>query len=461
MLSFAGIPLLLHDPAGAANDHLRKYLDERVASIFTPSLTCYTESRKDARLNNNQTSIQQVGLPVPNYPPQPRPKINTVFWPTGATRFAQGLFLIDGANLQAIINQMGGSGGLNENDPQPFVMTTLENSTGIATPMYLLPARPISPSNVPSDRRLWILPLVDVRYFWAQMPVPVFSPQSWNAAFAELASSLEATIWVDSIPAAYGVPDPTEWTRSYENSAMLLDAAAATIGMRFVADWATGSFQYRIVSATTAASDYAMNASTQIPPIAGDDFSLYSVASQTPGQVLTVYRNVSASDVSSLSSLVEASGPSDPNQTKTFFTTLYETRVLSTFANDLSEQLAEDYYAWLAARYDIEYTGILGWHPSGFDDFILWEYGVKKGRKKQYVSQTRVQSYPYNFGTCNVPVQPQPKTSSSSGSSSGSSGSSGSSSSSGSCGCVTVVTGVFCTGNGLTVQYGNAAGCCQ
>ena len=52
------------------------------------------------------------------------------------------------------------------------------------------------------------------------------------------------------------------------------------------------------------------------------------------------------------------------------------------------------------------------------------------------------------------------QSSSTSYSSSGGSGSSGTSTSSSPCGCVTVVTGVSCSGGSLSVTYGSARGCC-
>lgn len=419
-LSFGGVPLLLQDPDGIADDHVRKYLDTRLASIFTPDLTCYTEDRNTARLNNSASEIQQVGLPCPNYAPAPKPQINTLRWPTGATRYAQGLFLIDGSNLTAILAALAGANG-----PQPLVMNAPANAaairpdSGINPNMYLLPPRPISPPNVPANERLWVLPLCDSRYFWQWKPVPYESTYytSWGQILADLQTALGITITAPSVPIAYGIPDPIEWVRDWENAAMVLDALALTLGMRFVANWTTGAGQYRLVSAATSASDYQTNINatailsndpTKVPIVAGGDFSANCIASQTPGQVLVTFRNSDNSEIQPLVATIPAvTSPSDASMTKVFHTTVKDEGllVLADSSLALANQLAVDYYAWLALRYDIDYAGILSWAPCGFDDYVLWEYAVKKGRRRQQLAQTRVQSYPYNFGTCNVPVK--------------------------------------------------------
>jgi len=463
-LSYANVPLLLHDPSGAANDHIRRYLDERMASIFTPELTCYTDDRSGPRTNNSQPSIQQVGLPVPNYPSQPRPKINTLYWPTGATRWAQGLFLIDGENLTRINNAMATSGLYNKaNTPQSFKMSTPEiGDDGLSSSLYMLPPRPVSPKNTPSDQRLWILPLVDVRYFWQFSAVSVFASCGWSDLFSQLGTALGVTLSVGAVSGNYFYPDPVEWRRDYENAAMLLDAACHTVGMRFVRNTIGDCY---VMNSTLSATKLAGNlTNTSRQEIAGGDMSSLGFASMVPGNVIVTYRNGDNSNIKGVDTVAATISPNDPNWEKVFHTTALQSRT----STGLSGQIASDYYSWLTTRYDYDSAGILSWQPGGFDDFILWEYGVKKGRQKEYHAQTRSQSMPYNFGVTNLPITfTNPCSTSSSSSSissssnSGSSGSgSGSASTSGACGCVPVVTGVSCSGGSLVVTYGQARGCC-
>lgn len=477
-MSFAGIPLLLQDPEGTSNQFVRRHLDERMASIFTPNLVCLNDGRNNARNNTLQGEIQQVGLPVPTYPPQPKPRINTLYWPTGACRWSQGLFLIDGYNMQQILQELTTSGSITVNSAELLSMTTPENgNAGVEAAMYLLPPRPVSPSSVDITQRLWILPLVDARYFWQNMPVLNINYSSWNALFASLASSLGIELYVDPIAAVYGVPDPIDFKRKYDNAAMLLDAAAATIGMRVVVDWSAmdsycGGTAYQVLGYTSSATEYAANKAAtgaeNVGTVAGGEIR-YAQASMVPGFVAVTFRNNAETSIANVVTVPSLLASNDPSQTKYFHTTVSdENRVPSSYANNLANQIARDYYGWLVnSQFDIDLPGMFGWHATGYDDFALWEYGVRKDKKAKHVGQTRIQSLPYNFGHCNIPLQ-QSTSSSSSSSPSSSSGSnpsssssvSGSGSSSSSCGCVTVVTAVSCSSGGLSVTYGSARGCC-
>ena len=52
-----------------------------------------------------QTEKYRVGASVPNYPPPPPPKLNTLYIPTGATRWAEGYFLMGGEEFRAAVNE--------------------------------------------------------------------------------------------------------------------------------------------------------------------------------------------------------------------------------------------------------------------------------------------------------------------------------------------------------------------
>jgi hypothetical protein len=463
VMSFANVPLLLEDPEGSAKRHIRRFLDERLASIFCETPIAINEGRNAGRFNNGQSSIAHVGLPVPNYPPCPTPRINSLYWPTGASRFSHGLFLINGANLSSILTACG-----NNNTPQSFKMGTIENAAyaPIDTQMYLLPPRPVSPPGVAANDRLWLLPIVDERYFWQYRTVtifnprttPSFSPTSWTDCFTQLATYLGIAMSWDAVPGGYGVPEATEWKRDGENAAMLLDAAAHTVGMRVVRDWSGAT---RVCQYATATADYATNLTTFAPSaVAGGDFSTQAVGSVVPEAIEIAFRSDDGSKIGGYLGYANPGSIFEPTRVKTFFSTIK-------YSNDgsvsLVLQAATDYWGWLTTRYDYDWAGIVPWSLTGYDDFVLWEFGVPK--PGGMVAQTRVQSYPYNFGICNLPVDaPSSSSSASSGSSasshSGGSTVSGSSSASGACGCITVVTGVSCSGSSLSVTYGSARGCC-
>ena len=56
------------------------------------------------RVNSISGKRAFVDMPTPNYPAPPIPRINTLYWPTGATRWATGLFLTNGEELKKILS---------------------------------------------------------------------------------------------------------------------------------------------------------------------------------------------------------------------------------------------------------------------------------------------------------------------------------------------------------------------
>ena len=52
-----------------------------------------------------QTEKYRVGASVPNYPDPPLPKLNTLYIPTGATRWAEGYFLMGGEEFRAAVGE--------------------------------------------------------------------------------------------------------------------------------------------------------------------------------------------------------------------------------------------------------------------------------------------------------------------------------------------------------------------
>jgi len=182
----------------------------------------------------NWPGKNRTGWTFPGTTPARPIRINTLWWPTGASRFAVGYFLCTDRNLEAI-NQVTAGGTI----AQPFAMTTANG--GIATKLYALPARPLSARD-PDSRQMWLLTLVDQRYFWWYISsgiIPVTSTTSWSDLIGHIQSALNITILTDAIPAGYFTPSPSLTTR-YEFLPLLLDAVAYNLGMRLVC-WRDGT----------------------------------------------------------------------------------------------------------------------------------------------------------------------------------------------------------------------------
>lgn len=104
MLQINDTPLMLaSDRDGRLQKWLETYLptsDLRVLVNRSPSVT---SNRPQTRSGNTPG----VGLPLFNYPGSPAPKLNTIYWPTGAARWAFGLFIVDDPGLAAVMDDAG------------------------------------------------------------------------------------------------------------------------------------------------------------------------------------------------------------------------------------------------------------------------------------------------------------------------------------------------------------------
>src|SRR5438094_513163 len=92
----------------------------------------------------------------------PRPvEINTLFWPVGAREFARAHCVVNDDQLTRIRQAVQQSGGAT------LVKATLEMddaTSKITTDLWMLPAWPLQ--QVGDGANLWLLNLVDDRYWW-------------------------------------------------------------------------------------------------------------------------------------------------------------------------------------------------------------------------------------------------------------------------------------------------------
>src|SRR5689334_18668292 len=92
MISYAGVELILDNPAGEVQAWLDQFLpldDLRLVSDWTAS-----------RLN------RAGDLPLPNYSQPLKPQLNTWYRPTGASRWSFGLFLATTAQYDQILQAL-------------------------------------------------------------------------------------------------------------------------------------------------------------------------------------------------------------------------------------------------------------------------------------------------------------------------------------------------------------------
>lgn len=500
-LTYAGIPLLLSDPDG----RVQAFLDRNLSLWDTTFFSAAPVAQKEGRERPRNANPYKVGLPTPNWSYVPRPKLNTLWWPTGASRFGIGLFLADGYRTKAILDTIQST----QRDFQTLTFADeLFPERTVSTPLWLLPPWEIDSAG--PDETLYVLPLVDQRYFWQFVDVgtvSVTSATSWDGLLSSLRNRLYGELdftppfaW-EPIVAAYLQPDPTELTRKYENFAVYLDAVAACIGQRVVADlngdlrlldWAASDVRRADNVARVATRAYGELA---IAGAFNEDVWQHK-RGRFPRQVRVVYP-VYANGVQSATGEVHAVTVSTaaylPGEavtwqaTKTFYDTAAAdfsggggSPVNYAELDALTARIASDYCQSILYDWEVSLAGVEPWEISGWDDSLWFHTGFQDpvettdagGDGGQYHCFTRIATFPVDFGLAELLHQTAPAasststsasstpssssvpSSSSSPSSSLSSGSSSSSSSSSGCatGTFDIVVGIECCNGQLYVK---------
>lgn len=440
ILRYAGIPLLLEDPGFEFQAWLEQALSLSGLSLFGAQDPSASEGRYRPRGpfldRSSGQSTPHVGLPQLNYsthrPPQWR--INTLWWPSGACRHSIGLFLVDTASLKEIQKSTDRYGYANleigeDDEKNPLTFSR----------MHLLPPHKID-GQVDNDLAgLWLICLVDRRYYWPQRSTGdlTASGKTWSQLLESLTSVLGVSASGFSAAAAYGYPDATEFTRKYENAALLIDAVASSTGQRVSLTPAgvlkfhsptTGSAAYGVNLAETDGLQVAGGAKKTCPPIPA------SVAVVYPKQIDGELAADGAVWADSLGSYeVDQQGDCDPT-TITGTTKLFHSTAKAVFANAsatvptnftdlraLTTEIAQAYLNWLTRGGDIKFLGMVDWDFTGFEDFVLWSIGSQhraadsilmraagaaenssRGIWQQFIQDydfaTRVVTQPANFG---------------------------------------------------------------
>lgn len=418
MITFAGVPLCYEDASGEITRWIERFLP--LEDLRDQTGPAALRSQRPASRSEYQPG---VNLPLPNYPDPPRPKLSTLCWPSGAARWSRGYFLCTGSQLTQIL------ASTTNNQSAQLVLTDQEADVAIAAPMYLLAARPMSAVSKGPDDSLYLLSLVDQRYFWQWIDsdaLQITTSSQWADVFNQLETQLGAAMAQPAIPAAYGIPDPDELTRPYENAALLLDAAAFSVGQRVVADL-EGTIS--LENAATSLSWTNANLADSAPLLmAGGQFTGSTPAAVYPAQIVVSFQkwregavdpggdvwnvHVSAASLgynttaANLSKLIHSTAFAD-------FTSKGGSPDNAGEVNALAQQIAADYLASIPPRFDVSIRSLFEWIPTGFDDHVEWTLGRLEGQ--HYQAHTRVQSLPSNFGVeeqlqqfADKPVYPSP-----------------------------------------------------
>ena len=423
MISYAGEDLILEDPDYELDTRIERSIPLSDLRLFGASSIAQAEGRWIPRGNTRY----KVGIPTANWSFPSSLQVNSLWWPTGASRFAIGLFFCGKESLDAILAALDYNGGAYLN------LEEVEHSDArsMSVYMHLLPPRPLSTPDVAADERLFLLPLVDTRYFWQFRDagdlyyfLNMAGGWGWQELIDYLAGRLGESIEIDTIDDSIGSvpsasmesvthgPDLIEFSRNYENAALLLDAAAWCVGHRIVRELDGTLRSQTPDSATTLltevnlplrdgywAGGFSGSGTPSTSPIYENArkpatvrvcFPRATYDEQGEPSVLCENGAVYAIDVAG-SNYVSDATTLVSGRVKTFYDTaaagygaaascLVEQAVEAPLnvgtLTSLARQIASDYYAWLEVEtYDFSAVGILWWRPTGFEDAICWHWG--------------------------------------------------------------------------------------
>lgn len=394
-------------------------VDQGIASFMDRDQSL--EDLRDIAPSIGRIGSRADGLAWPNYPARPKIRPNQLYWPTGASRWAIGYFFADDAAKDKIVAAAHPGSSTNT----ALELRVVQNET-FAADLFLLTPRKVT--SVDDENNLWLLPLVDERYFWQfrdNGPFEVTPVSTWLGLFNLTASRLGVTIDADEVPSAYLIPDPEQMTRPKENAAAYLDAVAHSVGQRIVR-WPDGTI--KSMAWATSQDQLTDNIETKTPwqQLAGGEFDYGPVPASVdvnyrrfvdhvfiPDRAVILYSEPAASHLDS---------PTTTNGTiKTIQSTAYAeytTNGSGTPDNDavldpLASEIASDYYDSLLHTYDRTFAGIKLWDSCGYDDHILYQFGGEYPVKidnddpsepdgeYEIWAHTRVQSMPINSETEN------------------------------------------------------------
>lgn len=508
-LTYAGQPLLLDWDDQIAN-YLSRFIPQAYHTLFCPTPPAFTNGEWTPKDHIRA----HVGIPYANWTPPTGLKLNTLYWPSGASRWGYGLFLVDSLRLDAIKANIETTG----TQSQTLQMSAIrwpQWSVEAEVAMFMLPPLQLPTTGPGHGDQLYLMTLVDQRYFWQWRDagsLEIDEDDTWLQLLYQLQEQLDVTLNVDGIAGAYYQPNQIEFSRSFHNAAMLLDAVAWSIGKRVsvgldgqVYLYGPDADSYRLTtnleSTDFTAGGKGSSWHNQLPTqirvvfprgeyvggehIPGDDGEVYALTYTTDDILLTIDPD-DPPDI--------YSGPAMANgTTETYFTsfvadftqygefvpTVPWNRDLCMF---LAQRIATDVVNWRRQHsYDMAFPGLHTglatvngttgensiWSPTGFDDWIEVHFDVK-------TPVTRIRSMPGNWRASKL-LQANPfvnasssGTSSSSCSSTSTSGGSSSSSSCSSAGSsssesptsgeykstsVEIVSDVYCEDDEIVVCY--------
>lgn len=415
-ITIAEQPVLV-DVNGEAQAWLDRFMPE--SEIFRPPMVDLEQYL------SGQKSLWNGSFFRSSLPALPPITIGQIQWPcVGACRYARGLFLVDRSALFAILNVAWGQ-AIPTTYPYPIPSTWSQTRNRTVTvflaegvdsgPPLELYLHCLLPIRVSDD--LWILPLVDSRYFRLPDVRPNFevNPQAPTATWQDLFDGYSNTSgswsyyveYADEGLAALGNPDSVFREPNVPN-VFAIDAACFSVGCRPVVPYPTAAeVNYDFPKLGT------LHVECQLPSVAAAHKSAMLELSKITGGTSGASRKPRLLKVATRLSREYFSGM---NEAFTYSRNLsgsrngvdlYSRAVWNTIDDETAflggsynytkiafqayvDAIASKLNLWHVEEHYVVFPDLIYLHPSGFDDYIIYE---SSGDKKT----TTVRSLPIDF----------------------------------------------------------------
>jgi hypothetical protein len=434
----AYIITLMQDPDGKVDELFETYHTPSLARIF-----CQNASQNIVRGNK---------CLIHNYEPLPTPKINQLVIPTGSTRWSYCMLLADDSIKDAIYAACD-----NGSTPMNLIMGTPignrnEKDHAITLTVYALPPRRLSPETIDTGvNNLWVIPVVDERYYWQFRHTDALSesllfseietPDELVDEMLDLTGVICLNVGVNTAHTALPV---CRNENDRENLPIVMDSIFAHFGQRLVVDIGSwndtlgrydevlfsappgGNTRYAVIDGLNSVSvfnnsvlgklglrkctwggggdslSYSASAENNIigPPLlvaggmqstSGGEYAKYASAPESVDIQLTAGEYVNKT-------------PGSEYVTVGGNTAIWRTEFETVPPSQQQAQIGRDYFYQFYRQFDYTFAGVQPWQQGYFDDYMVIRQ-TWNPRTRGYDAYTRVCSRQPNMIGDWVPTQ--------------------------------------------------------
>jgi hypothetical protein len=327
-------------------------------------------------------------------------KLNSLWWPTGATRWAEAFFLCNNEQMNAIKTATGGAG------VKPATLSIHDGTDHVDAVMWMLPPRMLTaypPEYSPSGANLWLLILVDERYAWQQQRTGDLDfsteadPADWEDVVVALATVIGFSYAQDIVDDAY-LTVPVQCVCRDESATEFLDRVLHATGQRLVRQL-DGTVEILNVEpskerlldnqqdwlgrelATGGLLHFDLSANNDLPAVLPSTINVL-FQDEEDGVTQDTHTTVSVTLAETgLTGELGSNTNTFPRNVNSLSVAVYTSGVWDNEADldALAVKLAGDWYSyWGFADHDLEVWRTAPWEFGGLDDWVEWTASIQK-----------------------------------------------------------------------------------